>query len=338
MKNNFDFLRLVFSIFVIITHSFVLSGNKEWDYLCVLTGQNILLSAIGVKGFFIISGYLIYKSIIRSNSLKQFYWNRLLRIVPALFIVVFLSVLFGSLLYNSPIPYLQNTAVWTYIPVNISLFMNQYYIPGIFEHNPYKGSINGSLWTIPYEFKMYILCSLIFFIKNKLSSIRILLIGVFIISFLINVLYFQQFKNLGTYASGILISDFICMFSAGSLLAALNIDQVKHLSIMSLLTFILLIVSIVTHTFEYAHYLLLPLLVISFGLLSTPIISSIGSYIGDVSYGIYLYGFPVQQILMSFQTFNQLELMIYSLVISIILAFLSWHIIEKNALRLKNIF
>jgi peptidoglycan/LPS O-acetylase OafA/YrhL len=107
---------------------------------------------------------------------------------------------------------------------------------------------------------------------------------------------------------------------------------------MSLLAFILLIVSVVTHTFEYTHYVVLPLLVITFGLLSTPILSSIGSFIGDLSYGIYLYGFPVQQTLMSFHTFNQSELMIYSLGISIILAYLSWHIIEKNALRLKNIF
>ena len=59
-KNNFDFLRLVFAVFVIITHSYSISGIKEIDILSQLTNGQTALSYVGVRGFFIISGYLIF--------------------------------------------------------------------------------------------------------------------------------------------------------------------------------------------------------------------------------------------------------------------------------------
>ena len=74
-----------------------------------------------------------------------------------------------------------------------------------------------------------------------------------------------------------------------------------------------------------------------FGLNPIPFIYNIGEKIGDLSYGIYIYGFPVQQTLMYYFKLNYLELMVYSLIISYIFAYFSWHLIEKNALRLKKL-
>ncbi|MBP6639782.1 MAG: acyltransferase, partial [Bacteroidia bacterium] len=62
-KNNFDFLRLIFAIFVIITHLKPLSLRQEGDWLMSLTDDQLCFSYLGVRGFFIISGFLIFQSL-----------------------------------------------------------------------------------------------------------------------------------------------------------------------------------------------------------------------------------------------------------------------------------
>ena len=71
-NNNFDFLRLLFATFVIITHSYPLTGAPEIDWLNQLTEKQLTFSYIGVRGFFIISGYLIFESLIRSETLASY--------------------------------------------------------------------------------------------------------------------------------------------------------------------------------------------------------------------------------------------------------------------------
>ena len=71
MKNNFDLLRLIFAVFVVITHSYILSGNPN-DFFWQMTKQTTL-SYIGVAGFFVISGYLIFKSFERSKNISDFF-------------------------------------------------------------------------------------------------------------------------------------------------------------------------------------------------------------------------------------------------------------------------
>lgn len=78
--------------------------------------------------------------------------------------------------------------------------------------------------------------------------------------------------------------------------------------------------------------------VILIGNASFPLIKSLGKKIGDISYGIYIYAFPIQQSLVHFFHPNPLQLMIYCILITLPFAFLSWHLIEKKALNLKNRF
>lgn len=120
--NNFDFLRLLFASAVVITHSYPLSGLADSDFLSDITSSQIALSYLGVKGFFIISGYLIFKSLLRCENLLDFYWKRMLRLFPALIVVLILTVLLAPFVYEDTVPYLENKSVLTYIPKNISLF------------------------------------------------------------------------------------------------------------------------------------------------------------------------------------------------------------------------
>lgn len=329
-KNNFDFLRLLFAAFVVITHSYALSGSQEEDWLAQLTNGQICFSFIGVRGFFIISGFLIYQSLQRSASLEDYFWKRILRLFPALFVVLLLTTLLGYFVYhNETISYWKNEAVWTYLPNNITLFHLQYGISGIFDTNPFPYQINASLWTIPFEFKFYILLAILFFNKNKKWNRILLGIGS-IFLMIVNVLYGHRLGKTGLYV------DLGPFFFGGAFLASLNFNKtIKHIDTYMLSGFLLLVLFTYSGYFNWVKFLLVPL-ILYIGICSTAFISSTGKRIGDLSYGIYIYSFPVQQTLMYFFHLNYLELMLYSFLITVIFAYSSWHLIEKKALSMKK--
>lgn len=338
-SNNFDFLRLVFASLVIITHSYALSGAAQGDPLSQLTNSQMEFSYLGVHGFFIISGYLIFKSLLRCKGLSDFYWKRLLRLFPALLVVLFLTVLLAPAVYESSVPYLQNKSVYTYIPQNLTLFFRQKGIDGVFENNPYKHSINGSLWTICYEFSMYVMVSLLFFIRKK-AFVKTVVILLFISSYILTI--FQPYFLYGVFVKiGLGSNHFynlMCFFAGGMVLTYLNINNKKTENIIILLSFIVLIISLYLNIFKYTCYITLPLLVILLGERSTRYLNKVGKVIGDTSYGIYIYSFPIQQALMYFFKLDTVMLFIFSLPLSILLGYISWHLIEKKALGYKDLF
>ena len=337
-KNNFDFLRLLFASFVVITHSYALSGLKGCDWLCEITSGQVVFSYIGVSGFFIISGFLIFRSIERTKSLVDYYRNRFLRLYPALFTVLLLTVLLAPFVYDGSIgSYLKNGSARTYILNNLSLYGAQGAITGVFENNPYKNTINGSLWTIPYEFTLYVLVSFFFFIRTHTTFTKWLLLSLFTALLVGDVFISDQIAGhrllLLNSRSLLTLSTF---FVAGALLAATKIEDFIWGDQIFILAALLLIVTLIFNFFETARYITLPILVIGFGLRSSPILNSIGEKLGDLSYGVYIYAFPVQQTLEYYFKFNYWQLMLSSLIISYVLAYASWHLIETRALKLKK--
>ena len=97
--NNFDVLRIVFAWFVVVSHSYFLNGSSISDPLGWATNNYLIFSYIGVKGFFVISGYLIFQSLIRSRSLMEYLTKRALRIFPALVVAVCLTLVALSLIH-----------------------------------------------------------------------------------------------------------------------------------------------------------------------------------------------------------------------------------------------
>jgi len=338
-KNNFDFLRLLFASFVIISHSYPLSGNIDCDWLCQLTNGQIIFSYLGVKGFFIISGFLIFQSLNRSKDIIDYYWKRALRLFPALFVVLLITVLLAPLVYeNSAVPYLSNDTMWSYLPNNLLLYKTQYYISGVFENNPYKGAINGSLWTIPYEFTMYVLLSLFIFIRKNKLVIRSMILLIFSVFAFGNIFYSQELMNHYSILNSGLLADLGVFFLAGSFLASIEIDKYKHFGLIAAFAILILIISLVFNTMAWTRIFTLPVIILFIGLRSTPVIRDTGDKIGDLSYGIYIYAFPVQQTLIYCFWLTPVQLMVLSFVVSGILAYLSWHLIEVKALKLKNLY
>jgi peptidoglycan/LPS O-acetylase OafA/YrhL len=338
MKNNFDFLRLVFALLVVISHSYPLSGNSvTHQFLYEITNGQIELSNIGLNGFFVISGYLIYQSLERSKTIINYLWKRVIRLFPALFVVLLLTVILIPFVYHNSLPYIKNKEVFTYFVRNLTLYDVQYAVKGVFDNNVYPSAINGSLWTICYEFTMYLLLVFLFYIKNiKVKIVLLLLTLVFMIfSFiylmdrygLIQIFGMQavHFFNLGSF------------FVAGAFLSVLKIEKVNFKPLLLVLVLIFIIVSLKFNFYQNVKHILFTLFVILLGLIPNSTFSKINLF-GDLSYGIYIYGFPIQQTLMYFFKLSTYSLMAYSVLTAIFFGYLSWHLIEKKMLFYKNKF
>ena len=295
--------------------------------------------------FFQISGYLIFQSVIRSKSLVNYFWNRILRIFPALITALVLSVCFCYFAYQGINSYWSNSSTQSYIPNNILLFKGQGFIDGVFINNRYRPAINGSLWTIRYEFVGYILLSLFFFIKEKRKLLKYIFLFLYCLFLIMAIFYpnrggnFNFIANIFNLGNNLFINLF-CFFIGGSLLAIFEIEKTdnktKFLLLVSLS--LLFLVSLQFNMFWFSQFIFLPILTVLFGASSYPIINQWSKQIGDLSYGIYIYSFPVQQILEYFFKPNLIEMMCVSFLITIIIAHFSWQYIEKNALKLKKLF
>ncbi|NNF24113.1 MAG: acyltransferase family protein [Rhodobacteraceae bacterium] len=147
--NNFNLIRFLAASGVLISHAYPISqGPEAIQPLERLVGMT--LGHVCVLIFFAISGFLILRSFDRSSTLISWTSARVLRIFPALIVVLILTVLFyGPLLTHLPIAqYFSAPETITYVPRNISLAFLQYPLPGVLVDAPYVGAINGSLWTL----------------------------------------------------------------------------------------------------------------------------------------------------------------------------------------------
>lgn len=150
--NNFNVLRFVAAIFVIVGHMYYIVGSVPF----IVYGQAV--STIGVKILFLLSGYFItvsYMSDTSRHHLIKYAIKRVFRIFPALIFVVLASMLAGAFITSLPLrEYFGNTQFWEYLD-NIRMYP-RYVLPGVFTDNPYPAAVNGSLWTMPVELFMYV--------------------------------------------------------------------------------------------------------------------------------------------------------------------------------------
>ena len=338
-KNNFDFLRLLFAALVVVHHCYPISGISEQDPLYYFSNSTLSYSYIGVRGFFIISGYLIFQSLMRSHGITDYLVKRLLRIYPALIIVLILTVIFCGFVFDgTAIEYLKNKSAWTYIPVNCTLIKLQHTINGVFESNPLKKGINGSLWTIGYEFSMYLFIIPLIFLKKFTQKIHVAVLSVLVV--ILFILRITLENNANQLHIGVISLNTWChfalLFMSGAFLSVIKIESNRFRIPVLVIASILFIALMRWEYFELSQYILFPPIVIIIGAAALKGISSIGELFGDVSYGTYIYSFPAQQLLMYYFKFNVVELLLVSLPLSIFLGWLSWHLVEKHALAKKK--
>jgi peptidoglycan/LPS O-acetylase OafA/YrhL len=160
--NNFNLIRIIAASGVLVTHSFALvTGDKMSEPLRAQLG--IPLGSLAVDTFFITSGFLVTASLLKRQSLLEFAWARCLRIFPALLAMLCLTVLGVGLFFStlSSSQYLLDPQTYRYLArASVLVFGIVDGLPGVFESNPLRGAVNGSLWTMPYEVWMYMLLGL----------------------------------------------------------------------------------------------------------------------------------------------------------------------------------
>ena len=153
---GFDFLRIFLASSVLLSHSVLLTGHGRET---VSSPQSPFydLRFLIMPAFFALSGFLVAGSIFRVRNVSTFMMLRGLRIYPALIVEIVLSVfLLGFIVSDySLVDYIKDKKLWLYI-ANISGLFIHYELPGVFQDNPFKNIVNGSLWTVPAEMKCYI--------------------------------------------------------------------------------------------------------------------------------------------------------------------------------------
>jgi peptidoglycan/LPS O-acetylase OafA/YrhL len=333
-RNNFDFLRFLFAFIVVMAHTVTLSGNPDLAELSFLFD-----SEISVYGFFIISGFLITKSCLTSKNFNAYLAKRSKRLLPAYVFVVLMCALTFSLLSSYDLAeYFTSSGLLKYVISNL-LFLNflQPNLPGVFEHNNLQ-AINGALWTIKVEVSFYLILPILFhFLRRvkKLFTVNVILGVIYISAFI-----YRYVCDLGLQHSGIGIfkelgyqlPGVVNYFVVGMALL-INYDFVrsneKYLTTVALAIFI-------AHYFTKMDYLLAPSLgmIIFYTAYHCRRLNNWGKH-GDISYGIYIFHFPLIQILVSFGLFAMYPFfMVFAApAMVIIIGFLSWNLIEKRYLK-----
>jgi peptidoglycan/LPS O-acetylase OafA/YrhL len=336
-NNNFDALRLIGAVLVIFAHEFAITGHPT----PLPPFYKSHYGVIGVDIFFIISGFLITQSYVRSSKPLRFLWARLLRIFPALIVVtLLLALIIGPILSNMPIlKYYAHPWTLSYIVGAISLYGVTIYtvLPGLFMTNPIVQA-NGPLWTLAYEWTFYLIILFLGLTKIliKKSIVLVLLMPVLVVNHL-NIFPENTSSNLLNLLHFLPI--FLSYFGIGSLAFLYRKYVPMKLEVFTLAVVILIVCSFTGVMVDSIFVFVLGYCVLYVGLCPYVKLSML-TRTGDYSYGLYIWGWPVQQTVMFLLGINTsvwIQL-ILSLCVALIFAILSWHFIEKRILKLKNYY
>ncbi|MEC6798266.1 acyltransferase [Photobacterium sp. S4TG1] len=317
-NNNLNSIRLILALIVFIYHFCTLNHIQYYKYIP---------AKFAVYSFFSISGFLIINSWCENRNVRKFVISRISRLYPLYFIVILSFFFVGGVLYNGSYLSFIQTGGGEYLKFNL-FFLNFIHpsLPELFSNNNIT-AVNGSLWTLKIEVMFYILVPVLFF-SRKINS-KILTGLFFLCSVLIGkiIAYFVFYYNLPLQINHQLPS-LIAYFLMGYLVLSSKFD-IKVI-------IILIPLSSIGYYYEVyslsALYVALMVYVIVFKL---PVIK-IPTKIGDLSFGLYVWHFPIIQLFIMFDFYKKYGLIIgviISLLVVLILSFFSWHCIEKPALK-----
>ncbi len=330
--NCFDFLRYLFAFSLILVHFCTLTGTDQFWFI---SGQ------MRVKAFFTITGFLVVYSYIRRNNIKVYCWKRILRIVPAYFTTIILCYVVGFFFSKNNITeYYFSSQSLRYLIANLS-FMNfiEPCLPGLFTDNVYGPFVNGSLWSMKLEIIFYILVPFMIWFIRKYNKIYFVII-IFAFNTLFHAILNYLENNIGSSIYHTINNSspttIIYFFSGTTLL--LYFDWFcKHIK----WTFsCCLLYVMATRLFDCSLlYYLEPLafsgVIVGVAYFCKPL--NIFRKYDNISYGLYLYHFPVIQVLVQYRLhqYNIYITFILAILITIILAMISWYLLEKPMLKMK---
>lgn len=330
--DNLLLMRLLAAAAVIYGHSYAICGiagasdhiaRQNWGY-------GLYSGSIAVQVFFLISGFLVTAAWLRRPDPSFFLASRVLRIVPAYLACLILSALvLGAALTTLPLgDYYASAETWRYIRRNLVLTTEMAWtLPGVFTTNPLANTINGSIWTLPVEARVYAWLA-VFGLLGLLDRRERLLYAAAILAVALYARYPLPLMAMDEYLR---LGGF---FLAGSLFYRWRDLIPFHGALIPLLAAL----SVFAHGSDW----FMPLY--ATGLAYTTFWFAYGpkfllafNRVGDYSYGVYLWGYPLQQLVAHWlPTPTPTRITLLALPLALAAGIASWHCLEQPVLRLKS--
>lgn len=351
--NSIGLLRLFFAGLVVYVHCFRLGGFSG-EFLWEWSHETVSAGTLSVQCFFVLSGALITRSWIRSDSLVRYLWHRALRLLPALWVCLAVTafILTPLLLLHTPEPrksfFELEPSAWGYVWRNLFRPRTQIAIDIYPNGGPWAGDWNGSLWTLFYEGSCYLIITALGLI-GLLSRFRTLgitaliaALGLYSLWGIFNLthgnvpfpsLFLRLFDTAG--------KELTFYFLSGTLWALLPEMSSRFLRVRWAGPVALAVVVVAARTGVAAPILPWALAPILFWLAEVLPFGNFERWVGgDYSYGLYVYGYPLQQVLSHFgvNQFGFYTYLLASFAATGFFAVASWHLVERRALALKNVF
>lgn len=326
-NNNLTLIRVLLSSMVIYYHAYALTGDDpKQDAIRSLVGF-VSSGGLSVAMFFFVSGMLVCNSFMKNHNFIAYISSRFFRIFPALLVMIFLTVcLMGPLVTSLTVfDYFSNPKVYDYF-LNNMLLDTRYELPGVFENNQYPNAVNGSLWTLRWE----VICYMFLFFAGMGGFLRNRVLATLTcVAVILSVVTRQPWltNTLGLNPAMLYLPMY---FSVGCLFAIWKDVFIINVKVM----FVFIFASVLlkdSATFEYLFYLTVAISLITIASLKF-VLRLRMKY--DISYGIYIYGFVIQQVVALYLPYADHNVnALLSLSICLILGFISYKYVELPAIN-----
>ena len=342
-------MRFLLALSVILCHSYAVFLGWEsfarYEFFMKWTNGRISIGSTAVNFFFVISGFLIVRSFEYSKNLWQFLKNRVLRIYPG-FIVVFIVSFFvfgpmGHMKELSIDAYLDFLdSVWVKKEISNMLSLQSPVEKNYFTQLPQYG-LNNSLWTIQYEFICYLSVPVLAWLgvlKHKRWLLFALIVSHILLSLqsLGYIFPFNQKLSGGIIENPYYYPRFFTYFLLGAFVYLYRNSLPRNI-FLAILSAILIFLGFKTNLVDIFWPIPGTYLLFYFAYESRLLFPDFAKH-GDLSYGIYLYGWPLQQLTMLYfgSYLSAKWLFVAVTPVVLIFAFLSWRLVESPFLKLKN--
>lgn len=327
-QNNFDGLRLIAALMVMVSHQYVLLHRLEPSPLKDSIGL------LAVLMFFVMSGYLVCESWYRDPHLTRFLARRLLRLWPALAVATLAIAAAAALLTTLPMRDYIGQQTRHFILANLRL-RPTFELPGVFTTTPPNASlsaVNGSWWSILLEAQCYLYLAMLGLLGLRRRWLSLLALSLAAAAYA---------KTLPGHSSATAYTNltyfYVACFMSGVCARQFATEIHRHRRVLAAVLMVGAGAAAIMHWQRSLEWALLAPLTLWLGLRSTPLLRSAARF-GDLSYGIYIYAFFVQQVSVHIWPgpVGLLPTLAVSVVVTTAIAWLSWHGIEAPALRLKR--
>lgn len=324
--NNFDLLRLLAAWSVLVSHSYALVGRDQ-----PLHQFGTSLGNLGVLVFFAVSGLLIRRSWEHDPNPRDFWAKRALRLLPALAVTAVLTAfVLGPVVTSArPETYFSSWETWLYTPRLVLMVPFGAQLPGVFDDNVYAGAVNGSLWSLPVEVLAYGLVA------------TLGLVGLLAHRWVVTALALASLAWAAWWVpatSEAVGSTYVISAFAVGAAAYTWRDRIVLSTPMALALLVTCAVTGLGPTpLRVVTWTVATVYISYWFAYAVPRVGQAMTRFGDTSYGLYIWAFPVQQVVVQVAGNDADPWLVTGVATPIVwlLALASWRLVERPALRHK---